>query len=200
MPTIILEGPDSSGKTTLAQALVGYMGPDLCQVVKSPSGRTTEWDASWNYWNAQYIERSYVSGLIYILDRTPEISELVYGPIVRGFTRLHNPLESLQRLKHPDTLTIMTSTDKPYLGGHTDAQGNPIYEHSEKITASYNMINLLMKYDGYQMGWWDYGESEIRYIVNRIISIFNPTGLTVVRHQDQYYIDKGKEILDANGS
>ena len=149
--TIILEGPDSSGKTTLAYALAGWMGPDLCQYVKSPSGRMKEWDETWNEWNAQHIERSHRSGKIYILDRTPEISELIYGPVIRGFTRLRNPLQSLHRLKHPDTLTIMTSTNKPYRGSNTDPRGNHIYQHREKVAATYNMVSLLMKYDGYQM-------------------------------------------------
>lgn len=198
MSTIIIEGPDNSGKTMLAYALIGWMGPDKCHYVKSPAGESKEWDESWNEWNAQHIEMSSVSGKTYIMDRTPEISELVYGPVIRGFTRLRNPLSSLQRLNHPDTLIIMTSTNKRYDRSHTDYLGNVILDKHISIAATYNLINLLMKYDGFQLGLWDYEGSHMRHIVHRINSLFQPKGLDTVNDvPDQYYIDKGKEIVDA---
>ncbi len=200
MATIILEGPDSSGKTTLAHALVGWMGPDKCRYVKSPAGKTKEWDEGWNEWNAYQIGRSHMSRRTYILDRTPEISELVYGPVVRGFTRLRNPLSSLTRLKHPDTLIIMTSTDKPYHGVQTDSMGNSIYEHREKIAAAYDLITLLMRYDGYQMGSWDYEESQGRRISHHILTTLQVPLMIMPMENSKFmdHVEKGKGIV--NGS
>ena len=196
MATIIIEGPDSSGKTTLAHALLGWLGPELGHYVKSPARSIAEWDENWNEWNAQHIDKSHESEKIYILDRTPEISELVYGPVVRKFVRLRDPLSSLLRLKHPDTLIVMTSTDKRYRGVHSDYLNNPIYKHVKEIASAYNLITLLMKYNGYQIGLWDYDKSIVGSIFHRVSSLFQHEGLLPpMDRTGQYYIDKGKETV-----
>jgi len=205
MPTLILEGPDSSGKTTLAYALLGWMGPRLGHYVKSPAGRTKEWDESWDEWNAIQLALSRTYNQINILDRTPEISELVYGRVVRGFVRLRNPMSSLIRLNHPDTLIIMTATDKPYGASHKDPVedpvGNAIYHKRDQIAGGYELVDTLIKYYGHDVGVWDYKKSQPRWITHKILSKFKEAGLMMtpmVNKEFRMFVDKGKEIV--NGS
>lgn len=71
---IILEGPEGSGKTTLGNILKGVLDVDVLHEGGPPScveelDRRLEWQLS---------RRGNV------LDRSPIVSERVYGPIVRG--------------------------------------------------------------------------------------------------------------------
>lgn len=81
---IIIEGPDGSGKTTLANMLSTQTGYPIIHNVqpKTPEEKAEMW-------------RSYIelikSGRNLILDRA-WYSEMVYGPIMRGASALDYPL------------------------------------------------------------------------------------------------------------
>ena len=44
---LILEGPDNSGKSTLANAVQGWLGDEYCKVIKSPASISTDWKDEW---------------------------------------------------------------------------------------------------------------------------------------------------------
>lgn len=78
MAVIVVEGPDESGKTTLANHLgIAYDAPVDHSPVKGG-----EWLGIWNSWTNYRITNRRLN----IADRCPEISEAVYG-IDRGSIR-----------------------------------------------------------------------------------------------------------------
>lgn len=79
MPLVILEGPDGSGKTSLASRLLKGTGHSTLLIRRSgpPTPiETLEFQAQW-------IAKQSMSGLNIIADRHPIISEAIYRPVVR---------------------------------------------------------------------------------------------------------------------
>lgn len=79
MPLVILEGPDGSGKSSLAGRLLKGTGyPTLLVKRSGPPGdnETLEFQARW-------IKEQAESGLNIMADRHPLISEAIYKPTVR---------------------------------------------------------------------------------------------------------------------
>ena len=76
MPLIIIEGCDATGKTSLIKELASELNLPVIKSYKPPS----EGDIKrFTYWAS-------ASPVTPILDRAPFISDLVYGPIIRGKT------------------------------------------------------------------------------------------------------------------
>jgi len=177
MAAIILEGPDGSGKTSLAYALMGSMTPGRGQYIKSPLGKDPKWDTKYNYWHQAMVAR-YPDQLV-ILDRTPEISEAVYGPILRSRTRLYNPMLSLQSLSAPATKVIMCIGSPDLEGEHTDSHGNDVVQHHIQVIGGYTLVNDLLTrsapgriwiWDKEDMNWEDYFPT----IVDHYLPYFPP--------------------------
>jgi len=80
---LVLEGPDNSGKSTLANAVQGWLGDEYCKVIKSPASISTDWKDEWNYWLLDHWHDEEKDGVLYILDRTPEVSEPIYASVYR---------------------------------------------------------------------------------------------------------------------
>lgn len=80
---IILEGPDNSGKSTLANAIQEWLGKESCYIIKSPASVSKDWDDNWSSWAVDHYYDEEQDGRLYILDRTPEISEPIYASIYR---------------------------------------------------------------------------------------------------------------------
>lgn len=95
---IILEGPDNSGKTTLASSIQSWLGEDYVKIIKSPASISTDWQDEWEYWLLDHWHEEEKEGILYILDRTPEISEPIYASIYRG-GKIRNKLFAEQWIK-----------------------------------------------------------------------------------------------------
>lgn len=106
---IILEGPDNSGKSTLANAIQTWLGPESCYIIKSPASVSVDWDDNWSSWAVDHYYDEEQDGRLYILDRTPEISEPIYASIYRqGNIRNRDFLKEWQSLKqHMDYTQIL---------------------------------------------------------------------------------------------
>jgi len=77
---IILEGPDGSGKTTLAKQLAGIMGLEIAPRVVS---KDAEAEVDLVKWVDQNLNQGFHDT---IYDRHRLISEPIYGPMLRGET------------------------------------------------------------------------------------------------------------------
>ena len=150
---IIVEGPDESGKTELVNKLAAhYIGS---RIVKSPAGRSTTWQDEWSYW-AEELARSNAKVPL-ILDRTPEISELVYGSVVRGSSRVLRPrnvFETWQFLTNISVVFCLPGIYDPK-SEHISPFGNSVNQYLEKIYGAYEVLyhllyqgrNLVFSYD-----------------------------------------------------
>ena len=121
MPIIVLEGPDESGKTTLARKLEkelseAFPGPHDVEYQRSPV-KEHGWSDEYN----RYLPNlASVSNHLVIQDRIPEISESIYG-YVRGNARNHGWLFEagdwfdysifIVFCKAPSSLSISTHND-----------------------------------------------------------------------------------------
>lgn len=79
---IILEGPDGSGKSSLAEKLLDEM-PHLELIPKAVGGDSNQMTAV-NRWTERSIERGFGP---YLYDRHALWSEMIYGPAWRGNVR-----------------------------------------------------------------------------------------------------------------
>jgi hypothetical protein len=79
MPLLILEGPDGSGKSSLATRLLKGTGLPTILVKRSGPPSSKETLLAQGMW----IQDQTVNGLNVIADRHPLISESIYRPVVR---------------------------------------------------------------------------------------------------------------------
>lgn len=77
MPLIIVEGMDNTGKTTLIQSLAEHFRLPTARTYRKPDSSTEihQWDAWCTHCPYPLI-----------LDRHPAISDMIYGPRLRGVT------------------------------------------------------------------------------------------------------------------
>jgi hypothetical protein len=195
VPVIILEGPDSSGKSTLARALAGWIGPEVCRVFKSPASREARWYSTWESHISTNILVSKKLGQVHILDRTPEISEMIYGPIVRGTSRLKNPTASLLQARDRDVITVFMNPHR-LKGTHADAQGNKITNaYHEQIVGGYTILYHILVSKGAHITAHDYEATPPKWVSEFILRHLNiKLDLKPMKpqHMDRY-IEEGKK-------
>jgi hypothetical protein len=159
---IVLEGPDESGKTTLAIALMGHFGQERAAYIKSPAGRSTEWSSYFNAWIPRLVEDT--TKEVWIVDRCPEISEQVYGAVLRGRSRLNNPMASILAMPY-DTRAVfcrfpLTLREPDLSKEHLDPQGNRIGSFDQaKIIGAYTVVEEMVRKhlnNTYRWFYWDH--------------------------------------------
>ena len=158
MTAIIKEGPDESGNTTLATALFGHYGEDAFYL-KSPAGKSSEWYPYFDAWVGRVIGDTRTG--IQILDRIPEISEMVYGPIMRNGSRLNNPIASILNLPR-GSVVIFCHAPEGLLKGEHYAAGAKLLRPEDQgaIIGGYKVIESLVKESGVQVLHWYYWRTE----------------------------------------
>ncbi len=159
MTAIIIEGPDESGKTTLATALLGYFGDDAAYV-KSPAGRSPEWYHYFDSWVGKVMEDTRKP--LWIFDRCPEISELVYGPVMRGFSRLNNPIASILGMPKGSVAIFceFPSFPKGLKGYHEAVGGHPVSPSKQRELIGGYKIATTLVHEVMTVLPWRYWESD----------------------------------------
>lgn len=153
MSAIVLEGRDEAGKTTLANQLGRVLG---VPVRKSPAGKG-QWQPVYGAWTEQY-------GLVnpmFILDRSPEISEMVYGTL-RGTPRMANSFTEQVRLwRQRNIFLVFCMPPLTRLQTvHRDAEENFIdFPWVSQIQDGYNQMLNLIRLDAtvtFRVSTYDY--------------------------------------------
>jgi len=181
---IILEGPDGSGKSAVARALTRWIGPSDCQVIKSQAGKDKTWSLGYKTWAKDHLEKSRESGKIMILDRTPEISELIYGSIFRDEVRLYDPFKFLSSLNHPEILIIMCAPHIiPMRLEHIDPMGNSISTAWREVEGAYSVLTSLMM-GSHNIYKWDYEEMKPEWLSHFILRYLEIPGVTRLIEED----------------
>lgn len=169
MPVIILEGPDESGKSHLANRLGLIFN---AKVIHSPVHGAERWDDEWNYWALNAAKEAGDDYII--LDRTPEISELVYGSIVPGrHIRLADPWTIFERLlESPDIFMVFCENPYPDLEGiHLDSLGNNVKAYHQQVGAMYRSLSSQTGYRQ-KTKIWNYNYSTIDLLERHIRHFF----------------------------
>ena len=144
---IVLEGPDNSGKTTLASSIQAWLGGDYVKVIKSPASISTDWKKEWEYWLLDHWHEEEKEGILYILDRTPEISEPIYGSIYRG-GNIRNKLFADQWVKfreYPDLQFLFCMQEGDIVEGvELTPDGNDTALRNDMLVISYGIMFRLL--------------------------------------------------------
>ena len=164
---IVLEGPDGGGKTTLAGEIIEawrtgkYPKIESASITKSPAGRETEWKSNYETWVDSHSLKSRVTHLD-ILDRTPEISEFVYGNVMRGKSRLDDPIDVWAGFDEQVLLVFCMgepNQDSDRMVIHQDQFGNKVGQgHLYRIRWFYKVIYHLFLGSHYlpEPVWYDF--------------------------------------------
>lgn len=130
---VIVEGMDSSGKTTLVRKLSG----DLQLLVMNNRRRPERAEDIFKYQEmALRVSRHFPT----ILDRLATISEPIYGPICRD-TRLLSPghLSMLMlQLKFADPLVIYCRPNRGTIFNFVEPQMEGVIKHRERLLKAYD--------------------------------------------------------------
>jgi thymidylate kinase len=157
MPIIVLEGPDGSGKTTVAQA-ISELYPGLYESLRcGPPSPDTEpyWQYDGIIDQAEMLEND---GKLVVIDRL-HVGELVYGRIFRGRSRLS--IEQAQTLD--DRLARLGAVRAAFMpstrvllerqhqrdGGKPDAKSGAGVSDTQMIRAQYRWVLSFLP------GWID---------------------------------------------
>ena len=144
---IVLEGPDNSGKTTLASSIQNWLGGDYVKVIKSPASISTSWKEEWEYWLLDHWHEEEKEGILYILDRTPEISEPIYGTVYRA-GNIRNKLFAEQWVKikeYPDIQFLFCMQDGDIVEGvELTPDGNDTALRNDMLLMSYGLMYRLL--------------------------------------------------------
>ena len=189
---IIIEGPDESGKTTLAIALLGYFYPDV-GLLKSPAGKSPDWYPYFDNWVGRVTTAAAQS--ILLLDRVPEISEAVYGPIMRGSSRLNSPLGSLLNLPK-NGLVIFCQFPRTRPRGdlfeeHTVTGGRIIMPSDQlAIAGAYKIVESFVK-QFVPVIQWQYWNYHWNSLISKL-----PVKLPTVNLSFEEALGKGRSIVE----
>ena len=144
---IVLEGPDNSGKTTLASSIQNWLGGDYVKVIKSPASISTSWKEEWEYWLLDHWHEEEKEGILYILDRTPEISEPIYASIYRG-GKIRNKLFAEQWIKmkeYKDLNFLFCMQEGDVVEGkELTPDGNDTALRNDMLIMSYGLMYRLL--------------------------------------------------------
>ena len=140
----ILEGPDCSGKTTLANKLVEMVG---CQYYHFSYPRSKK-EAD-NLFNTYYEKLVLLNGRNSVIDRM-WISTMVYGEILRGKSEVSTKqAERLERLIHRDAMIFYCTGDVEKMWQRATRRGEayiPDFETFSKICSLYDEIMYNQKH------------------------------------------------------
>lgn len=138
---LVLEGVDNSGKTTLAQRIVGAMGDKV--VYQHPGGRPDDLKAELACMDHQHVLLTRHSNIVH--DRVTSISQQVYNPDealnkVRqeALTRLRSIAGLVIVYCRPPTDRLMAVEEFTWREGETE-------EHMQKIVR--NQHKFIERYD-----------------------------------------------------
>jgi hypothetical protein len=142
---VILEGPDESGKTTLAHALLGYADTqDLKpRYIKSPAGKDRGWFPSWDNWVTHRYEET-DSRSIFVLDRVPEISEVVYSWALTRRMRARHPLTTLFDWVNKPIIYVNCMGIGGLDGSHRDPFGQSIRDNHYRVCIGYDLLSRVI--------------------------------------------------------
>ena len=168
---IIVEGMDNSGKTTLVETLMTPMDKQGIEVhtEHSPSqliatGRIKEW--------LTWIEISFMpENQRFIYDRHPVLSEMVYGPILRG-ANLLKTTDHLARLKLLNPLIIYCRPDDDTIFDFRKPEMKGVKKNKDKLIVAYDsMIRSLYNnhFDVWQYNFKNKKSDQmIRFLTQRV--------------------------------
>ncbi len=195
MTAIIIEGPDESGKTTLATALIGYFDGSAAYL-KSPAGRDPMWSQYYNAWVGRVSSDK--RKFTHILDRVPEISELVYGPIIRDTSRLNNPMASILSLpKNTKVVFCQFPVKENLQDTHVAAGGKTITQEDQiKIQGGYRVVEAMVQPLVNGVYRWYYWRRDRMW--SALILYLDPVGYNSQIPLFNEALERGKEILHGN--
>lgn len=133
---IILEGPDNSGKSTLAAKLHRDLGIRVIHSIKPSENWTSK--MVYEHCLKQIAPQTEVA----ILDRVTAISEAIYGPICRGESALGNyQTEALLDLwQRPYTVVYCRPDDETILDNQGREQMPGVLENHKRIIEAYDRM------------------------------------------------------------
>lgn len=178
MPVILFEGPDNSGKTTFARALYEVLVKDVPEL-GTHYERSPVKEFGWQPGHSTYLKDvSQASDYLRVQDRTPEISETVYG-VMRGEPKGRGWLfEAYAWVQQP---IFMVFCEGGELGDrvHRDTAGKTISLTKHTIACMlydqtyFNLRNLMLhshshdfrvtKYDRWTKGSWLHTVWELKH-------------------------------------
>ncbi len=158
---IILEGPDGTGKSTLAEKLSQVLNLRVQHSGGPPKDpedifRRQEAAQQWAILNAPVV-----------LDRIPVISEQIYGPIIRGsnpflgtmhFERLMDALaHPIIYCRPPMSVIIANLSTSHHRKAHeTEEHFQGVMQRWEKIVAAYDRFMTSIEESGARLFRFDY--------------------------------------------
>lgn len=164
---LIVEGPDGAGKTTLVERICEEFG-----VEKRPRSSTSENGPVDNLWD--WVIQDMGSNVnVGVYDRHPLISEMIYGPILRGEIRLGpNNLSELSTMLRffygfnpliiyclPNIATVRVNVARNHDGETSHTKG--VLRYTDHLYASYYyrmaqdiQRGVAMQWD-YNQPWWN---------------------------------------------
>lgn len=160
MPAIVLEGPDGAGKTVLGHALKTVI-PEA-HYLKSPAGAVTGWHDAWNTLTPEVASQARIT----IMDRAPEISEMVYSSANGRNPRGQDLLRTWSKMAHHLGVFLVMCWPQGNPGNHYDAYGK-LVDHA-RVYSLYEMVSYLFRQtskEKHSLGfhnyrWWEQGSLE----------------------------------------
>lgn len=164
---IILEGPDNSGKSTLAAKLKRDTGLPVIHSVKPKEDMSSI--QVYHHCLNQVAPKDTLS----ILDRVTAISESIYGPICRGKSALgmYQKDALLDIWQRPYTIIYCRPDDETILenGGRPQMPG--VLENHKRIIDAYDtFMDDLMRFGCPLVFWYDWKD---RLAYNSVLNLAN---------------------------
>lgn len=165
---IIVEGPDGAGKTSLITRLRDDLGvetrPRHCTSEDGPLDGLLQW--------VEDDLKTHVHEGIY--DRHPLISELVYGPIIRGEALLGDDVDRLVnvllKFKHYDPLIIMCLPPRAQVRVNVaqnhqadTAHQQGVLKYTDGLWSMYYYRYIELLSNGFRVLRWDYTDETRPY-------------------------------------
>lgn len=170
---IIVEGMDNSGKTTLIENIKDGLETQGVQghFEHSPShliatGRIQDW--------LTWIEISLLpDNQKYVYDRYPVLSEIVYGPILRG-SNLLSTTDHLERLKLLKPLIIYCRPDDDTIFDFRKPEMKGVKENRDQLLAGYDRMTRSLYTHGFDIHMYNFkdpkSKQSVKFLIQRVIT------------------------------